>query len=167
MTVWLVRHGATDWSDAGRFTGLADIPLNAAGREQAAGLRPVLEPLAPTAVWSSPSGRAVETARLALGEPRIDPRLSELDFGDLEGATWDECSPEQQAGLLAFDGFVAPNGGSVAELEARLHDFLAGLAPGHHVVFTHGGVIRTLLRARGEDRPVAPGEVVRLALSAD
>ena len=34
MIVALVRHGRTEWNEAGRMQGRADVPLSASGREQ-------------------------------------------------------------------------------------------------------------------------------------
>ena len=162
LRLFLVRHGATDWSDAGRFNGTTDVPLNERGRDQAERLAHSL--LAPS-LWSSDLSRARATAE-ALGEPTVDPRLRELDFGELEGKTWMECSAAVRRALLTFEDFVAPGGESVAELATRAESFVAELPPGDHVIVTHGGVIRLLLRRVARDRHVAPGEVVSLPLGA-
>ena len=166
MTVWLVRHGATDWTDAGRFNGWTDVPLNERGIEQAHELATTLELSDDVTIWSSDLIRARSTAA-ALGPPRIDARLRELDFGELEGLTWGRCDLATREALVAFDGFVAPGGESVAALGARIDAFLAdlfrdGRREGEHVVVTHGGVIRLFLRRHSGDRHVAPGEAVRL-----
>jgi probable phosphoglycerate mutase len=164
LKLWLVRHGATDWSDAGRLNGWTDVPLNEPGCRQA---RSLIEGLACrrfTGVWSSDLVRATETAGLAGWEAVGDRRLRELDFGRLEGSRWEECRPEVRGALLAFDGFRAPGGESVAELRSRVFGFLDALAAGAHLVFTHGGVIRLLLRDAGPDRRVLPGAVVRVVL---
>jgi broad specificity phosphatase PhoE len=83
--LWLVRHGATDWSDAGRLNGWTDVPLNERGRLQARSLAERLAGRQFAAVWSSDLMRAIETAQLAVGEPVPDGRLRELGFGSLEG----------------------------------------------------------------------------------
>ena len=93
-----------------------------------------------------------------------DSRLRELNFGVLEGRTWHECSTQVQQALLDFDQFVAPNGESVADLDARVRSFIAALPAGAHLVFTHGGVIRLLQRSAGITSSVEPGEMVRLPL---
>jgi len=171
MMLWLARHGATDWSDGGRFNGWTDVPLNERGLRQAHDLATSLELSDGATIWSSDLIRARATAA-ALGPPRVDPRLRELDFGDLEGLTWDQCDLGIREALVAFDGFTAPDGESVAALGARIDAFLADLVlegPGHgkHVVVTHGGVIRFLLRRYSEDRHVAPGEAVLLPVAPE
>lgn len=164
LQLWLVRHGATDWSDAGWLNGWTDVPLNESGRAQARGLAATLDSTEFTRVWSSDLRRATETAKLAVGRSTPDRRLRELDFGRLEGLTWEQCPPDAQRALRDFDGFHAPDGESVAELSRRVRDFVAALTPGEHLVFTHGGVIRVLLRDAGSDARVMPGDVVRISV---
>lgn len=158
----LVRHGATDLSDAGRFNGWTDVSLNERGRAQALALRDRLSS-AYDGIWSSDLSRATETAAIASVVATPDRRLRELDFGELEGEAWDGCSPDLQRSLLGFDSFAAPGGESTRQLRDRVDDFIAFLEPGRHLLFTHGGVIRVLLRAYGQDRRVEPGEIVELS----
>ena len=63
----LVRHGATEWALNGRHTGSTDIPLTAAGEEQArqAGHRIARLELRDPLVLTSPRSRATRTAELA------------------------------------------------------------------------------------------------------
>ncbi len=155
--IWLVRHGATEWSDAGRFNGSTDVPLNERGRDQARSLGHELARLDIEHVWTSDRKRSIETALLALARPATtDARLRELDFGRLEGKRWDECPRHMQHSLVRFDGFAAPGGESVDQLSSRVREFLRALAGGTHLLVTHGGVIRALLRAQGADPVVVP-----------
>ena len=99
--LWLVRHGATDWSDAGRRNGWADVPLNQRGRHQAMRLAGELDGRVFAAAWTSDLTRSVKTARLAASGAILDPRLREIDFGELEGRSWEECPPEARDTLVA------------------------------------------------------------------
>ncbi len=160
--LWLVRHGATAWSETGRLNGWTDVPLNERGRLQARRLEGELAARSFAGVWTSDLSRSTETARLAAFEGVTDERLREIDFGELEGRTWDECPHEAREALLAFDDFEAPGGETVAQLRRRVHEFAAGLGEGDHLVFTHGGVIRLLLREAGGDASIAPGGLARI-----
>jgi 2,3-bisphosphoglycerate-dependent phosphoglycerate mutase len=161
--LWLVRHGATDWSEAGRFNGRTDVSLNELGRRQSERLRERLRATEFDGIWRSDLVRATETARLAgAGTAFPDRRLREIDFGALEGLTWAQCPGHVQEALVAFDGFEAPGGESVRNLTDRVLDFVDGLSDGSHLVFTHGGVIRALLRGSGCDVKPAPGELLRV-----
>lgn len=162
MRLWLVRHGATEWSETGRLCGWTDVPLSAAGRGQAELLQSRLHGLAFDSVWTSDLIRASESARLAFGDAMPDMRLRELDFGDLEGKSWQECDQFTRDALVRFDGFAAPGGESTAELQERIGEFLAELGDGNHLIFTHGGVIRLLARMRHLDSSPLPGELVVL-----
>src|SRR5262249_57118993 len=63
--IWLVRHGETQWSTAGRHTGCTDVPLTEGGREQARALRGILGGRRFALVLTSPLARARETCELA------------------------------------------------------------------------------------------------------
>jgi len=179
--VCLIRHGATDWSAQGRFTGHTDVPLNKCGRKQAIALGENLTRSDDSgrsddaalrynavwsydSVWSSDLSRCVETAALMGLNPHQTPELREFDFGELEGLCWDELPKEHQRGLLKFEGFCAPGGESVQAFGARVDRFLATLGSGRHLVITHGGVIRLLLRRRGLDATIAPGSSHEISL---
>jgi 2,3-bisphosphoglycerate-dependent phosphoglycerate mutase len=165
VRLYLVRHGATAWTEAGRLTGWADVPLSDRGRIQARGLRSRLNGRRFAGVWSSDLARAVETAAIAAGDQRRDGRLRELDFGTLEGMTWTELPADMRRGLVTFEGFRAPGGESVDQFRARVRRFVEELTPGDHLVVTHGGVARLLLREAGGDRVVPPGSAVEVAVA--
>ena len=159
----LVRHGATEWSEAKLITGTADVSLSELGRVQAQELASRLAGTPFDQVVSSDLIRAIETAKIIARPPRIDDRLRELDMGDLEGKRWDELAASVQEALIGFDGFVAPGGESVDAMKERVRSFVSDLGSGTHLLVTHGGVIRLFLREAGrEDRPIAPCEVVEL-----
>ncbi|HWE56004.1 MAG TPA: histidine phosphatase family protein [Acidimicrobiales bacterium] len=87
-TVWLVRHGQTEWSANGRHTGRSDIPLTAEGDEQALTLGPAVQAMDFDLVLCSPRIRAQRTAALAGLVPfEITDDLQEWDYGEFEGLT--------------------------------------------------------------------------------
>lgn len=163
-SVWLVRHGETDWNAAGRLQGWTDIPLNDAGKRQASELGPLLESESFDGLWSSDLVRAIETATLAYGVPQTDSRIREMDFGAIEGSTWDGLDVHLRVALRDFDHFSAPGGETAAAFVERIESFLAELSPGRHLVFTHGGVIRAISRPYGTDGFPRHAEIVKLTL---
>jgi|DewCreStandDraft_2_1066082.scaffolds.fasta_scaffold00485_7 probable phosphoglycerate mutase len=159
----LVRHGATAWTAQHRLLGWTDLPLSADGEAQARALRGRLHgPF--DRVYSSDLERARRTAALAWGLARPEPRLREIHFGAWEGADWFALPEDARQALLRFDDFAAPGGESTRDLVRRVLAFVEELPPGCHLLFTHGGVVRALLRACGEDAFPAPCEVREIAL---
>jgi len=161
--VWLVRHGQTPWNAQGRLAGWTDLPLSPVGQAQARQLGEWLRQERFSRVVASDLRRAVETARLAYGEP--EERLwglREIDFGRLEGLAWTELPEEHKQALLRFDGFRAPGGESVAEFRTRVYAALSALPEGRVLVFTHGGVLRLVLRELGQEGFLPPCAVVGL-----
>jgi broad specificity phosphatase PhoE len=85
-TVYLARHGETEWSRSGQHTGLTDIPLTTKGEENARRLgerlAKIKEPFA--LVLTSPLQRARRTAELARlgGRAVLEPDLVEWNYGD-------------------------------------------------------------------------------------
>ena len=87
-TIYLARHGETEWSKSGQHTGRTDIPLTPHGEDAARALRPDLRRRHIVAVFTSPARRAQRTAELAgLEDPKQDPDLWEWDYGGYEGLT--------------------------------------------------------------------------------
>jgi probable phosphoglycerate mutase len=143
--VTVIRHGATEWSDAGRHTGRTDVPLTDAGRASASALRACLDPRTFTAAFSSPLSRARETAELA-GFPGATPldELREWDYGAYEGRTTADIRDERPGWVLWRDG--VPDGETVTQVGARADAALAAIraAGGDVVVFAHGHLLRVL-----------------------
>jgi len=154
-TIYLVRHGETDWNRARRIQGSTDIPLNQTGRDQAAVTAALLANRSWDGVYASPLSRAFETGAIiarALGLPEPDavPEVAERRYGDAEGLTGDEIDAR-------FPGDTqVPGRESREEVAARVIPAIVALAerhPGENIVLvSHGGVIRTILNV------VAPGE---------
>lgn len=158
-TLYLLRHGQTEWNAQGRLQGRLDSPLTELGRVQArrqAQLVARLDPDLPC--WCSTAGRAVETARIALGSRpfRQDARLTEIDIGGYTGMTMAElraADPDAFAGgeLDWYDR--TPGGEDFAALRARVVAFLVELdRPA--ILVTHGITLR-MIRAVAMDLPPA------------
>ena len=89
MKIYLVRHGETDWNQAGLLQGQTDIALNAQGLEQAHDAAERLKKVPFEIAFCSPLIRAKRTAEIIIGDRKItlttDERLRELNFGPWEG----------------------------------------------------------------------------------
>ena len=165
MTVWLVRHGATEWSEAGRHTGQTDIPLMPVGEMSARALAPVLAKHEFDLVLTSPLQRARRTAILAgFDEAETDDDLVEWGYGDYEGVTTPEIRetvPDWTVWTHSCPGGETAD--EVAERMDRVIDRLRGVE-GDSLVFGHGHALRALA-ARWLDEPVATGRFLRLDTS--
>ena len=156
MEIWLVRHGETLWNRESRLLGWTDLPLTPLGERQARALKGQLPPLP---AYSSDLTRALQTAELAGFSPLAVFELREIHFGSLEGAAWESLEAAYKEALFHFQGFHPPGGESLDEFQERVFRFLKGLnTPA--VLFTHGGVVRAVLRALGEDGLVPPAGAV-------
>ncbi|MEM0949406.1 MAG: histidine phosphatase family protein [Pseudomonadota bacterium] len=119
-TVYLVRHGETEFNREGRYQGRSDSPLTALGVAQAerAG-RTLAQTIgaASAKIRTSPLGRAVQTAEIIarnLAGPvsiQIDPRLAEIGMGTWEGMTrtevragWPEARKGKRGRNWIFEG---------------------------------------------------------------
>ena len=146
--IWLVRHGQTAWSQDGRHTGLTDIPLTDAGREQARDLGTRLAGHRFVLVLTSPRARATETAALAgFADAAItDPDLAEWDYGALEGRRTAEIVADNP-GWTIWTG-PWPDGETAEGVSARADRILARCrAPevdGDALLFGHGHMLRVL-----------------------
>ena len=154
MSLYLVRHGQTDWNLAKRFQASTDVPLNTTGREQAQQIEVALSKRALTfkAASTSPLERARETATIILQqcdlEAGIDNDLIELSVGDFEGqpeselqATMGQAFDDWRAGCFTR---AAPNGETVFEAMVRAERVLASLIAGRHdddfLIVGHQGI---------------------------
>jgi probable phosphoglycerate mutase len=90
VSTLFVRHGTTEWNEAGRIQGWAPVGLSERGREEAASVADALaDRRAVDAVVASDLARTVETAEPIAAAAGVavetDPRLRERDFGVFQG----------------------------------------------------------------------------------
>ena len=147
--VHLARHGETAWSLSGQHTGLTDLPLTAAGEDDARSLGERLRKLVATRVFTSPLKRARHTCDLAaLSTPaQIDPDLVEWDYGDYEGRRTSEIHVDRPGWNVFRDG--CPGGESPEDVLTRAHRVIRRLRSdtGNVIVFSSGHFLRVLASA--------------------
>jgi len=131
----------------------------------------LLDNQSPSAIYSSPSRRAVEsTALRSIDTPAaaVDERLREIDFGAFEGLTYDEIStryPQKyDQWMTRPTDVVFPDGESFATMAARVREALEQIRRKHSgetvVTVSHGGVNRVAL---SEALDLDPRRIFRLA----
>ena len=157
--IYLIRHGLTEWNEQHRMQGHSNSPLSARGLRQAQQLARRMAGTQFTALYSSDSGRARQTAQciadLTEHPVRVDPRLRERNFGVFEGLTGVEIKerhPEEHVRWRTRDpDYVVPGGESAKAFAARAHEGLVDIAQRHVgeviVIVTHGLVLDIVYRA--------------------
>jgi broad specificity phosphatase PhoE len=144
VTIYLVRHGDTEWSPMRRLAGRVDLPLTEIGEANATKLKPRLAQVAFDRVYTSPLQRARRTAELAgFGERAIvDERLIEMSFGEYEGRNVKDIRVDRPGWAYLKDG--CPNGEDAAALGRRADGWLAEQHDGTALVFAHSVILRVL-----------------------
>ena len=156
MKIYLVRHGETDWNQAGLLQGQTDIALNVQGLEQAHEAAERLKEVPFEIAFCSPLIRAKRTAETIIGDRKItlttDERLRELNFGPWEGVDIRTIKDAASQPFTNPGSYIPPEGAeSFAQLYKRSGEFvdqvLLPLEGTYETVLVvaHGGVNRSIL----------------------
>jgi sedoheptulose-bisphosphatase len=100
--IFIIRHGETEWSKSGQYTGKTDIALTPHGEKQVKasadlmyGSGKLIDPVKIAKVFLSPRKRAIRTYELLSGRSEgyeITESLAEWDYGCaqlfMEGPSW-------------------------------------------------------------------------------
>jgi len=144
--LFVIRHGATEWSRGGQHTGHTDIPLLPEGEAQARATGALLAGHEFALVLTSPLQRARRTCELVglADQSEIEPNLIEWDYGDYEGITSAQIH-ETVPGWTVWTGAV-PGGETIDQVAARADAVIerALTADGDTIVFAHGHILRML-----------------------
>ena len=152
----LVRHGDTEWTEknilhGGRF----DSPLSSRGRDQAKRTAQALEGERATALYSSPQGRAINTAAI-IGEPigltaMPVEEFREFNFGWLEGRNildFGESGGTPKILKPVAELIMMITGERMASFHNRVTNGLENIAAKHSddqiIIVTHWGVLSIL-----------------------
>ena len=164
--LYLVRHGETAWSLAGKHTGLTDIALTGRGESEARALQPTLAKLNPLVVLTSPLQRASVTAALAgFADAKIDADLVEWDYGAYEGRTTHDIQTERPGWRQFVDG--CPEGETLAAVAARADRLVTRVRAlqADALVFAHRDILRVVI-ARWIGLPAVDGCRMHLATAS-
>jgi alpha-ribazole phosphatase len=157
LRLYLIRHGETEPSAAGKLVGQTDVALSERGVEQARLLAEKLSSVRLDAVYSSDLRRAFRTAEIVAERNHATAQTSaawrEINMGAWEGRTLtalNDEAPEQVASL--FDepaSFEYPGGESFADFTTRIRVALDQLLQTHPngeiALIAHGGVCRAII----------------------
>lgn len=146
-TLYVVRHGQTDWNIQERIQGQSDfpIPLNETGRAEAVKLASQIQDIAFSTCFSSDLQRAYETALILITERSIpiitDKRLRERTLGHWEGHYFSEfyaAGPEEKTDVESNE--------SMQQRALESLEEIANQYKGDSVlIVTHGGIMRNLI----------------------
>jgi broad specificity phosphatase PhoE len=144
--IYVIRHGETEWSAAGKHTSHTDIALTANGENQSRDLAERLPVVVFDAVLTSPRQRARQTCKIAgvLPEAIIEPDLAEWEYGEYEGKLSSDIRAMRPGWTIFEDG--CPGGESPEQVSVRADRVIARLRllEGTVAIFTHGHFGRVL-----------------------
>lgn len=157
-TLYIVRHGQTDWNVQGITQGETDIPLNYEGIKQAKKIKKELDSINFDAVFSSDLIRAKKTAEIITMEKELAIEttrlLRERRYGKFDGTpyqkmekfykTWEKLSKEERMRYKPYEGYETDE-----EVIGRFITFIREVATMYPdktvLIVCHGGIIRVLM----------------------
>lgn len=161
-TLYLVRHGETEWNKSGIVMGQSDSPLTEAGLEQARATAQELKDVPFDAIFSSDLHRACRTAEILKLERQLviqtSKALRERTCGSWEGKSGEEygknfqrlfdrlnqlSEKEQKEFKLAGD--IESDEEVISRFITQLREIAVAYPDKTVLVVTHGGCIRTFL----------------------
>tara|TARA_B100000609_G_scaffold169150_1_gene143147 strand:+ start:1646 stop:2248 length:603 start_codon:yes stop_codon:yes gene_type:complete len=159
--IYLIRHGETVWNRALRLQGHKDTPLTMRGVKQARSLgfalRKVLKNKTPSFFYSSPIGRAKQTATIIsdiidfdVEKMEYKSSLKEITFGDWDGLNMQEILAQYKTSWEKRKSdrwnISPPNGESFQEAKKRVIRLLTEIAMQQHVVIVAHGSLNKVIR---------------------
>lgn len=174
-TLYIVRHGETEWNVKKIIQGHADIPLNKKGEAQAKELAKKLRHINFDAIFSSDLIRAKKTAEIISLEKKLvihtTKELRERYFGKYQGKSF-AVNNEMVNLINNLKMFPGPGSKEVESDEniiLRTTTFLREIAVAYAkktiLVVSHGGPMRTLLIHLGfaSHNNITEGQIDNLA----
>ena len=144
--LFVIRHGATEWSKNGRHTGITDLPLLPEGEDQARATAKLVAGHEFSLVLTSPLQRARHTCELVglADQAEIDDDLRELDYGSYEGIT--TAKIRETVPDWTVWTHPCPGGETLEQAAVRVDRVIdrARSASGDVAVFAHGHILRIL-----------------------
>jgi broad specificity phosphatase PhoE len=171
-TLYIVRHGETEWNLHGKLQGHQDSPLTKNGIAQAKALARVLPIKSFAAAFSSDLLRAHKTAQLLTRGHALTIKtayfLRERNFGKHEGKTYQEARelylihdslPHAQRFTHKLDVDVESDQEIVTRSLPFLNEVSAAYSGKQVLIVSHGGLMRALLVHLGYDNKDPTGKL--------
>ncbi|WP_053982361.1 histidine phosphatase family protein [Niameybacter massiliensis] len=157
-TIYLTRHGQTEWNIEKRLQGRGNSPLTQEGIQKAEELKERLKDLNIDVIYSSPIERALHTAHILKGDKSVEvitcDGLMEMGFGEYEGRKTEEITkenPEWNINLI-MEGHTtmsAPGGENLEEVRDRVRqamDEIIEVNKGKEIlIVAHGITLKALM----------------------
>lgn len=157
-SLFLLRHGTTQWNLEGRYHSQTDVPLHPSARLQVLKVGDLVRNAEIKRCITSCLTRSVDTARIlqSAGDLQTEIEtlslLNEVDFGSFEGFTKEELRIGHAESYLAWrrsdsDGPAAPGGESWDSGAARARAVLDSVAADKRstIAIAHSYVLRLMI----------------------
>ncbi|HEY9671106.1 MAG TPA: histidine phosphatase family protein [Waterburya sp.] len=157
LKLYFLRHGQTDCSRVNAFCGSIDAELTPEGREMAQGFATAYQSTRWEAIYCSPMGRTIATAKPlceAVGiQPELRDGLKEINYGQWEGKTPEAVSQDYHDDYIRWQADPAwypPTGGELAVAIAHrslqvIEEIKYHCSTGNVLVVSHKATIRIML----------------------
>ena len=157
LTLYITRHGQTEWNVESRMQGWADSALTPTGVAAATQLGKRLQNVPIDAVYSSTSGRTIHTAQLIIRERDIPlfqkEDLREINVGEWQGLVSTDIERDYAEQLKTYyerpSQYKSTSGENFHMLKERVLRAVEEIATAHLdgniLIVTHGVVKKCLI----------------------